>query len=250
MGVDAPMFLRLADLSRRIDPPRRALMLGRQKFADGPKLRRLYNDALTAAGHEARFEDLSSPDGYAERALAALGFGEVESLDYSDFEGAAHTHDLNLPVPAKLKSKFDLIIDAGTLEHVFNLPQALANVFDMLRSGGVFVACNPFNGWPAHGLYQFGPELVWTFWRRAAGCEVMNCMMLPKRPRLPSLDLPDQAEKGHRLRLKGRVPEGRVYLYYEVRKTRGAKLGGSTLSGDYTTIWSRADAAEPVRAAS
>lgn len=237
MGIDAPMFLRLTDLSTRIDAPKRALMLGRQKFDGNPRLARWYDKALADAGVEAKQPDLLADDGFSEAALAKLGFGAVESLDYSDFEGCDHTHDLNLPIPKKLSKKFDLIIDAGTLEHVFNLPQALTNVFDMLKSGGVFVACNPFNGWPAHGLYQFGPELVWTFWKRNAGCEVLNCMMLPKHPAKPGMDLPDQAELGHRIRMKGRVPEGRVYLYYEVRKPKGAKITGRTLSGDYQTIW-------------
>ncbi|MGB0507964.1 MAG: class I SAM-dependent methyltransferase [Pikeienuella sp.] len=235
------MFLQLIDLSTRHRVEKRALMLGRQKFDGNPGLERWYKPALEEAGRELDWHELIAEDGYSETALAALGFGNVESLDYSAFEGADHTHDLNLPVGPDLRGQFDLIIDGGTLEHVFNLPQALANVFEMLRPGGVFAACNPFNGWPAHGIYQFGPELVWTFWKRAAGCEVLRCKMLPKHPSRPSMDLADAQEMGHRVRMKGKVPEGRSYMYYEVRKSEGAKLTGRVLSGDYQVIWSAED---------
>lgn len=48
--------------------------------------------------------------------------------------------------------------------------------------------------------------------------------------------LPDQAASDPAVRMIGRVPEGRVYLYDEVRKPNGAKITGRALSGDYQTI--------------
>src|SRR6267378_2811666 len=48
-----------------------------------------------------------------------LGFGssDIHSMDYSSFEGADFIHDLNSPVPEAFFSKYDLVFDAGTIEH-------------------------------------------------------------------------------------------------------------------------------------
>ena len=50
-----------------------------------------------------------------------LGAAEVLALDCSAFEGAEVIHDLNQPLPEHLASRFDLVLDAGTLEHVFDV---------------------------------------------------------------------------------------------------------------------------------
>src|SRR5688572_27761570 len=57
--------------------------------------------------------------------MRALGFSELRSLDYSDFEGATDVIDLNLlELPAHLARGFDVVLDSGTLEHVFHVPNA------------------------------------------------------------------------------------------------------------------------------
>lgn len=65
-----------------------------------------------------------------------LGVAEVMALDYSDYEGADIIHDLNYPVSANLKDRFDLIVDGGTIEHVFDVRQSFMNIAAMLRPGG------------------------------------------------------------------------------------------------------------------
>ena len=65
--------------------------------------------------------------------FSALGFENVESCDYSDFQSATHIFDLNTPAPAELKEKYDLIVDGGTMEHIFNVPRVLENIFYMLK---------------------------------------------------------------------------------------------------------------------
>jgi hypothetical protein len=57
---------------------------------------------------------------------------------------------------------------------------------------------------------------------------------LPKENRI---ELADPALTGARLRLKGKIPEGRVYLYYEVERTAASALGCDTLQSDYETKW-------------
>ena len=242
MGIDAPLLNRLADLAvRDRRAVRRSLMLGRQTLTFSGKRQDLFDAPLRRAGVEASISDLLATGRYAEPVFKALGFGDIETLDFSDFEGAQILQDLNKPVPPDLQGQFDFIFDGGTIEHVFNVPQALTNVFDLLAPGGIFASANGMNGWWGHGLYQFGADLVYSFWARQAGCEVIRCEAVPKLNRHPGVALPDPALTGNRLRRLGsRLPEGRVYLYYEVRKTPGATLGDATLQSDYALRWKRA----------
>ena len=51
------------------------------------------------------------------------------------------------------------MIDSGSLEHVFNISQALRNCLEMVESGGHFISIGPANNAMGHGFYQFSPEL-------------------------------------------------------------------------------------------
>jgi SAM-dependent methyltransferase len=88
----------------------------------------------------------------------ALGFEELHSLDYSDFEGATHVVDLNqLGLPDQLIGYFDVVLDSGTLEHVFHVPNALANVVSMVKVGGRVIFLAPSSNHLDHGFYMFSP---------------------------------------------------------------------------------------------
>ena len=91
--------------------------------------------------------------------LKGLGFSQVDTMDYSVYEGADIAHDLNLPIPDEHKEKYDFVLDAGTIEHVFDLPQVLKNVFDALKIGGIFFFDTPYWYHPHHGYYNCSPEL-------------------------------------------------------------------------------------------
>jgi SAM-dependent methyltransferase len=250
VGIDLVLFRKLAALARKIDAPQRSLMLGRQTLTYRGLGTPSFNAAVAEAGFEGKtIDDFCGPDGFAEPCLRQMGFGEVEALDYSPFEGAQHIHDLNHPVPDALRGQFDFIYDGGTIEHVFNVAQALENVFVMLRPGGVFASANGMNGWYGHGIYQFGAELVYSFWRRRAGCEVLLCEALPKHHVHPAVALPDVAETGTRLRRLGtQLPAGRVYLYYEIRKPEGAVLIDDAMQSDYARRWAADAGNQEVRA--
>jgi hypothetical protein len=83
--------------------------------------------------------------GWGEAFFRLLGAQRVDSIDASSIEGASLIHDLNTPIDDSLKERFSLIYDGGTLEHLFNLPQALRNCMEMLRLGGYFVSREQFS---------------------------------------------------------------------------------------------------------
>ncbi|MGE3622610.1 MAG: hypothetical protein AB7H77_01870 [Bdellovibrionales bacterium] len=89
-----------------------------------------------------------------------MGFDRVESLDYSDFEGATHVVDLNKDLlPPGLSGGFDVVLDSGTLEHVFHLPNAIKNTLSLLKIGGRMIFLTPSSNHLDHGFYMFSPTL-------------------------------------------------------------------------------------------
>ncbi len=98
---------------------------------------------------------------FIEPLIEFIGAESVDSMDKSTFEGASMKHDLNEPIPDHLKNSFDTVIDSGTTEHVFNLPQAMKNIMDLLKTGGHVISILPTNNYCGHGFYQVSPELMY-----------------------------------------------------------------------------------------
>lgn len=239
MGIDYVLFDRLAELSTRFKPGGRTLMLGRQTFQIQTRYRQMYEESLKRHGIDGKRFDFLQEDGFADSLMNRLGFGTMEVMDFSDYEGATILHDLNRPPAPELEGQFDLIFDGGTVEHVFNVPTALEGLFRMLRPGGRLVSANGLNGWYGHGMYQFNPELVWTFWKRACNCAVIDCRAIPIEPEdgFPQVTFEDPALAGVRLKLKDKIGPGRTYLYYEVEKTEDSHLPDYALQSDYEVKW-------------
>lgn len=87
-----------------------------------------------------------------------MGFDSIETLDYSDFEGADHVVDLNHDgLPEHLRGKFDVVLDSGTLEHVFHVPNAMKNIISLAKVGGRIIFLSPSSNHMDHGFYMFSP---------------------------------------------------------------------------------------------
>jgi hypothetical protein len=95
----------------------------------------------------------------ADPFFQALGARELNFMDATPYEGADLVHDLNEPIPESLHENYDLVVDGGTLEHVFNFPLALKSTMEMVRVGGHAIFLTPTNNWTGHGFYQLSPEL-------------------------------------------------------------------------------------------
>ena len=118
--------------------------------------------------------------------FAALGIEELVSLDVSDYEGADVIFDLNGPeLPASLSRRFGVVLNIGTLEHVFHVPNALANITRMLRDEGVALHILPTSNAVDHGFYQFGPTLMFDYYA-AAGFEMLEAAATILEPRAVS----------------------------------------------------------------
>lgn len=130
-----------------------------------PTLRRWAKSARFTLNEQIAFIPSSIPSfaakGYphAQTVFKMLGFESVSVLDYSAFEGADVVHDLNEELPDNLHEQFDMVIDHGTLEHVFDFPTGLNNVFKLLKVGGRVHFSSPSGNFFDHGFYMLQPTL-------------------------------------------------------------------------------------------
>ncbi|WP_394177036.1 hypothetical protein [Yoonia maritima] len=242
MGVDTALALQLLETAPLLKGKKNGVMLGRQGLRLKPKWRTITRRALRQHGLSTDIPGYEQEDGFAETFLSAVGFPKMSSMDFSDYEGCDHTHDMNEPVPKALRRKFDVILDGGTLEHVFNTPQALDNVFHMLKDDGIFISTNGMSGWAGHGFYQFSPELVWRYWQDSRGCEVKTCAAVPFDPTMDVIQVDDTGKRGARFRARGLM--GRWYLYYVIQKTKGANPTEriqNAQQGDYVVRWDNSE---------
>jgi hypothetical protein len=108
-------------------------------------------------------------DNYCDGLLVEyFGATCVDSWDYSDYERATYIVDMNEPLKGKSLA-YDTVIDAGTVEHIYNAPQALRNVSELCREGGQILHILPGNNFCGHGFWQFSPELFFSLYSESNG---------------------------------------------------------------------------------
>ncbi|HVJ87276.1 MAG TPA: class I SAM-dependent methyltransferase [Caulifigura sp.] len=156
-------------------------------------------DEVRAMAHETAGVTLS-PDGFephqnaglaargfvSDRSLLkGLGFSEVLRVDVSGYEHCDELLDLNSPeTPEHLRGRFDVVLDSGTIEHVFDLPAALRHCARLVKPGGRVIHLTPSSNCVEHGFYSVSPTLFHDFYK-ANGFDVADIFLC----RTP-LDLP------------------------------------------------------------
>ncbi len=91
------------------------------------------------------------------------GCREVTAIDLNGTD-ACLRHDLNHPLD--LDTAFDVTINNGTAEHVFNYGQVFASMHQYTRPGGLMIHEGPLiSGWVDHGFVNFQPTLFFDLAR-------------------------------------------------------------------------------------
>jgi len=93
--------------------------------------------------------------------VARTHFARLGATSVSiDINGKFGSLPLDLGEPLDIESlggQFDLVLNAGTAEHVKNQETLFSNVYNLCRPGGIVVHIGPKEGVP-HGLYQYSPS--------------------------------------------------------------------------------------------
>jgi len=109
------------------------------------------------------------------------------SITAIDLGGTKAARKLDLNEPIDIGQRFDIVHNAGTLEHVFDIAQAFRNIHNLTRPGGFMIHHAPFVGWVDHGFYALQPTLFWDL-AEANGYRIHLMLYAEhKPPRLESL---------------------------------------------------------------
>ncbi len=100
--------------------------------------------------------------------MQEFGAISVRSVDASDYEKATYVRDLNLELEPDFP-QFDTILDAGALEHVFDVRTSFSNIARCCRPGGQILHVLPANNFIGHGFYQFSPEFFFSLYSKDRG---------------------------------------------------------------------------------
>ena len=200
-------------------------------------------------GEERFLQAMASTQWRFEVLAQALGAVETASCDASAYEGADLVHDLNEPIPATWEQRFDLVLDGGTLEHVFNFPVAILNCMRWLKPGGHLILITPANNFLGHGFFQFSPELFYRVLRHENGFDMQRMIATVDAAgfsRLfgvdysfpvegPWYEVPDPASVRSRITL---INDQSVLLYVLARKAEHLqKLSSTPQQSDYSAQW-------------
>jgi len=97
---------------------------------------------------------------------------KLEIVDFTSWTGNEKILDLNYPVDKSIFNQYDLVIDSGTTEHIFNLPVAMQNILNMTKVNGYIHHTTPFND-PNHGFYSISPTFYVDFYEEN-GAEIIS----------------------------------------------------------------------------
>lgn len=196
MGLTTYHLAELLDLKRAdAIPGWRIIEIGAHQLsnfflradAELNELYRLCGAARVTLGTAA---DMAAPDGLetmlgssplSERFWASLGF-RYTAFEYGGRHGVT-AFDLNSDVlPIEMRGSFDLVVNAGTTEHVFDQDHVFRVIHDLTVPGGIMMHSGPSSGWIMHSLYQYGPKFFWNL-SEANDYEILRLQLLPWRSR-------------------------------------------------------------------
>ena len=214
MGLDingVKLLLHAKQLEVNFD---RVLTIGRQMlYLREKELRRMLIQAGLIAADS---KDTLAVDTYAETFLKMLGAEVTDSLDASAYEEASMIHDLNLPLPKEMRSKYSVVIDGGSLEHVFNFPIAIQNCMNLIETDGYYIGITPANNFLGHGFYQFSPELYYRIFSPSNGFRMVKMYLYVDRKRASFYEVLDPLELKQRVIMANASPS---YLFILAQKT-------------------------------
>ncbi len=152
--------------------------------------------------------------------LAKLFFSAC--LDYRkytaiDFHGTPEALKIDLNYPVSLGEQFDILINAGTAEHVFDIGQFFRTAHDLTRAGGLMIHVMPFRGWLEHGFYSFNSTFYWDLAQANGYTMLLHGYAELTPPRFIEL-----TGRGHVLQLAASGQLGKDATMYAVMKKADA----------------------------
>jgi hypothetical protein len=173
MGLPRESIKLVAETVAALGLKGRALIIGKQEvYGDEAQVRRWLTDSgVRPADVPVRLSRIARLERTFQvedtSVFELMGFAEVRNLDVSDYEGAEVIADLNRPLLDSLaahRGHYQLLVDAGNSEHIFDVPQVLRNYHALVAPGGVVIHVLPSTNSVDHGFYMFSPTLFHDYY--------------------------------------------------------------------------------------
>lgn len=116
-----------------------------------------YKPTRFTKAHEWHKVDFQMPETF--ELFEHIG-AKLTVVDFAKVTGKEVIADLNHPHDL---GKFDLVIDPGTVEHCFNVGQAILNAANAVKVGGAIMHLSPMT-MMNHGFYNICPTLYHDFY--------------------------------------------------------------------------------------
>jgi hypothetical protein len=220
----------------------RTLTLGRQKVWVSRRQYRRLENRYAITGVDSGSIDFKNRI-YADQFLRDnFDIKKLSVLDYSGYENSDIIHDMNRSIPKIHEQKYDVVIDGGTLEHIFNFPTAISNCMNMVKRGGSIFVFSMANNHCGHGFYQFAPELFFRIFEPANGFQIKS-VVLVEHPypgaelsvRTKCYSVKDPSMLGRRGSISSKSPLG--IMVHAVKTEHKKIFQRSPLQSDYSTSW-------------
>jgi hypothetical protein len=180
VGLAADTILHLINLRRagRLPDRGRVVEIGAQQLSNSflrakGELAELYDLFNRKPAELGPLQETTTVDGIERQAEAApasqpfwesLGFS-YEAVEYGGHRGVTSL-DLNRDsVPSALHGAFDLVVNAGTTEHVVNQDNAFRVIHDLAKVRGMMLHELPGGGMLTHGVVSYNPQFFWLLCR-------------------------------------------------------------------------------------
>lgn len=218
----------------------RSLMLGRlQRYVNFEDIE-VFIQKFNPTGK--KLAEVNFKDDYTEPLFELLGASSIQSMDFSDYEQANIIHDLNNPIPDTHKQKFSLVLDSGTIEHIFNFPTAIKNAMEMVEKDGHFIGIAPANNVMGHGFYQFSPELYYRVFSPENGFKIVKMFVSTESDEANWYEVADPITVRSRILLTNSVS---TFLLFIAQRTEIKEIFSTNpQQSDYACSWAVHDSVQ------
>jgi len=195
-----------------------------------------FKETLTVARQEIHTH-INGYSGYCEKMLNELfGSNQVDSIDNSNYEQASIIWDLNKLIPDNNQFKeYDTVLDLGTLEHVYNIPNAFYNLSKLCKVGGQIIHILPANNFCGHGFWQISPELPFSLYTKKNGYDKTEVFVLDA-DNLDNVKKLDPPTNGNRVTIDG---PNKIYLGVRTTIKKKPVIHENIQQSDYVYYWNK-----------
>jgi len=140
---------------------------------------------------------------------------KCKKIDSIDFDGpTSEKRDLNTAEVSKA-CNYDVVINHGTAEHIFNVANVFRLMHDQCKSGGLMIHESPFTGWIDHGFWTVQPTAYYDL--AHANSYDMRFMAVNQIKQQSSVEIHSR-EQLIKMAAAGGIPNNAM-IYVAMRKT-------------------------------